>query len=260
MSIGARIRRGDNALWRGLRRGALALLGAHLPVSGPLRLLVRLLYACHATASNVLAFALRFFWYEPLFRGQCETVGRRFYMERLPFFTGTGRIAIGDGVRLSGKSSFMFHNRFRSRPELSIGDGTFIGHDCHFRIANSVRIGERCLIAAHVDLSDFDGHPLDPARRRAGEPPDANQVRRLVVGNDVWIGTGAAVLKGVVIGDRSIVGAHSVVTKEVPADVIVAGNPARIVRRLSETAAVPSMALLSDGRAPAAAGERDLTS
>lgn len=231
-----RIRRGEGPLWGGLNSLARAILHFHVPASGAAKPIFRAMYAGHVAAREGLAFALRVMWLEPLFRSQCESVGDRFYMEQLPYLVGSGRIRIGSGVRFSGKSSFGFSNRLCARPELNIGDDTFIGHDCSFRIANSVLIGRHCLLAGGVSVADFDGHPLDAVRRRNGEPTPHEQIRAVVIEDDVWIGMRATILKGVTIGARSIVAAQAVVAKDVPSDVIVAGNPARTVRSLSEGA------------------------
>jgi maltose O-acetyltransferase len=79
---------------------------------------------------------------------------------------------------------------------------------------------------------DMDGHPIDAAERRSGMPTPGSGVAPVVIGDDVWIGSRAMILKGVAIGDRAIVAAGAVVSKDVPADVVVAGNPARIVKEL----------------------------
>ena len=152
-------------------------------------------------------------------------------MEQLPYIVGHGKIIIGEGVRLSGKPSIGFANRWILSPELFIGDHTFIVHQCSFAIAKSITIGDRCLIAAEVQIQDNDGHPIDAIRRR-DEPCPLESVRPVVIGNDVWIGSRATILKGVTIGARSIVGAQAVVTKDVPPDSIVAGNPARVIRTI----------------------------
>ena len=83
-----------------------------------------------------------------------------------------------------------------------------------------------------VRVFDLDGHPIDAELRRRGEPTPPDGIRPVILGNDVWIGAGAIILKGVSIGDRSIVAAGSVVTRPVPADTVVAGNPAKVVRTL----------------------------
>jgi acetyltransferase-like isoleucine patch superfamily enzyme len=158
-------------------------------------------------------------------------------MERLPYVTGAGRIVIGVGVRLSGKSGIGFGRCGGIRPSLLIGDETFIGHDCGFTIASTITIGKRCLIAGGVSIRDYDGHPVDAEARRRGMPCGAEAVKPVVIGDDVWIGAGAIVLKGVRIGDRSIIGAGAVVSREVPPDSVVAGNPARVVRSLMTGAA-----------------------
>ncbi len=206
---------------------------AHLPVVGPLRSWFRFCYALHVAAREALALACKVIWYEPLWRSQCATVGRNFQMEQLPYLFGRGRIVIGSNVRLSGKSNVIFTDRRDDLPDLRIGDGTFVGHNCRISIAESVTIGRHCLIAGGVAIADNDGHPLDAERRRRNEPMTGESIRAVSIGDDVWIGTGAQVLKGVVIGDRAIVGAGAVVARDVPPDVVVAGNPARVVKYLT---------------------------
>lgn len=212
---------------------ATRALTAHVPVVGPLRPFFRLLYVLHVGIRETLGQGLRFVWYEPLLRSQCESVGAAFRMEQLPYVWGTGRIVIGDGVRLSGKSSISFHHAGRGVPELCIGDGSFLGHDCSLAIASSIAIGRHVLVAGGARISDYDGHPVEAASRRAGDPTPPDAIRPVVIEDDVWIGADARILKGVRIGARSIVGSGAVVTRSVPPDVVVAGNPARIVRKLA---------------------------
>ncbi|HEX5446007.1 MAG TPA: acyltransferase [Pirellulales bacterium] len=212
---------------------------AHLPVVGPLRWWFRGCYALHVAAREAIALACKVCWYEPLWRSQCAAVGRNFQMEQLPYLFGRGRIVIGSNVRLSGKSNVIFTDGRGDLPELRIGDGTFVGHNCRLTIAASMTIGRHCLIAGGVTIADNDGHPLDAQRRRRNEPMTAASIRAVSIGDDVWIGNGAQVLKGVTIGDRSIVGAGAVVARDVPPDVVVAGNPARIVKQLSSAARPP---------------------
>lgn len=139
---------------------------------------------------------------------------------------------MGARVRLSGKSSVIFGPGGAEAPELSVGDDSFIGHGCGFHVGRAVRIGRHCLLASGVQVFDMDGHPTDAARRRAHEPTPPEAIAPVWIGDDVWIGSGALILKGVTVGDRSIVAARSVVTKDVPPDTVVAGNPARVVSTL----------------------------
>jgi acetyltransferase-like isoleucine patch superfamily enzyme len=195
------------------------------------RPLFRALHALHVGLREGRDWGLRFFWYEPLFRSQCETVGSGLRLDKLPYINGSGRIVLGNNVHLAGKIDIGFSNRLYD-PELIIGDDTFIGHGCSLNVARSICIGRHCLIAGSVRLADFDGHPVDADRRRAKEPTPPEGIRPIVIGDDVWIGTQAIILKGVTVGDRSIVAAGAVVTRDVPPDVVVAGNPARVVKHL----------------------------
>ncbi len=145
------------------------------------------------------------------------------------------RIVIEDAVVLCSQSRWtalgiahpVVLRTLRAGAFLGIGRGTGIsgGSVC---AALSIRIGERCLIGADVLITDTDFHALDPARRESGwvdircAPVD--------IGDDVFIGSRAVILKGVRLGDGAVVGAGSVVTRSVPAHAIVAGNPATIVR------------------------------
>jgi len=90
-----------------------------------------------------------------------------------------------------------------------------------------VRIGEQCVIADRAMFIDFDHGVVEVERpiRQQGI-----YKRDVEVGNNVWIGYGACVLRGVSVGDNAIVGTNSVVTKDVPANAVVAGSPARIIR------------------------------
>jgi carbonic anhydrase/acetyltransferase-like protein (isoleucine patch superfamily) len=216
-----------------MKRTAKAVLSFHLPVNAITRPVARFLYRVHVAVREGLIWAKRFFWFEPLFRGQCESVGAGFWMEDLPYIQGQGRIVIGDNVRLSGKPSIAFGRAGAAPPELVIGDGTFVGHGCGFFVARSVRIGRHCLLAGGALIYDLDGHPLDAADRRAALPTPPEQVAPVALGDDVWVGAGAVILKGVTVGDRAIIAARSVVTRDVPPDCVVAGNPARVVKTLA---------------------------
>lgn len=228
----SKIRRGEGWPWAGLKRLARMLLAFHVPVAGPTRGLFAALYRVHVCAREVFAWIARFAWFEPLFRSQCVSVGSNFRMESLPYITGRGRLVIGADVRLSGRSSIGLCNLLRREPELTVGDGTFIGHDCSLILAESITIGRHCLLAGGVSIRDLDGHPTDAALRREHRPTPCEGIRPVVIGDDVWIGADATILKGVTVGDRAIIGAGAVVTSDVPCDAVVAGNPARVVRTM----------------------------
>ena len=112
---------------------------------------------------------------------------------------------------------------------ITCGPGCFFNFDCVILDVAPVKIGARCLFAPKVQLLTAT-HPLDPAERSSGR----EYAQPITIGDDCWLGGGAIVCPGVTIGDRSVVGAGAVVTRDVPPDTIVAGNPARILRKWME--------------------------
>lgn len=97
-------------------------------------------------------------------------------------------------------------------------------------ISNKLTIGDNVKIGACCLIIDTDAHQIDYMQRRKGEGHIKSAP--ITIGDDVWIGAHCIVLKGVTIGARSIIGAGSVVTKDIPADCIAAGNPCRVIRSL----------------------------
>lgn len=124
------------------------------------------------------------------------------------------------------------------RPDalIQIGEDTGIS-GATICAATTITIGKRCLLGANVVISDNDFHPLAPTDRRYNNDEDAIASSPITIGDDVFLGLGAIILKGVTIGNGSIIGAGSVVTKDVPKLAIAAGNPARIVRYISDDSA-----------------------
>ena len=114
------------------------------------------------------------------------------------------------------------------RFEIAIGKRSFINFDCVLLDCNRITIGDEVLIAPGVHIYTAT-HPVDAKQRRAGVE-FALPVR---IGDGAWLGGGAIVCPGVTIGARSVVGAGSVVTKDMPPDVVVGGNPARVIRKIS---------------------------
>lgn len=112
-----------------------------------------------------------------------------------------------------------------------IGDDTGIsgGVIC---AAKLVQIGRECLIGANVTIADTDFHPINSSVKRYEVSPDVIPSLPVIVEDNVFIGTGAIILKGVTIGRNSVVGAGSVVTKSIPENTIVAGNPAKVIKKL----------------------------
>lgn len=124
----------------------------------------------------------------------------------------------------------------------TIGDFTLL-NGVFIMAEERIEIGSHCLLAWNVGIADSDFHPIAAAQRRldaeALAPYYRNRPERpplhtapVRIHDNVWIGMNAVVLKGVTIGENAIVAAGSVVSRDVPADVVVAGNPARVVKQL----------------------------
>lgn len=146
-------------------------------------------------------------------------------------------------LRIGRNNIFGFRDAFRFGPGeillqardastvIEIGDRNLINNNVAFVAAERIVIGSGCQIGDLVAIYDSDFHELNPQTRTRSAGPSAP----VVIGNNVWLGSRVMVLKGVTIGDNSVVGAMSVVTKSIPANCVAAGNPARVIRRLDES-------------------------
>jgi acetyltransferase-like isoleucine patch superfamily enzyme len=138
-------------------------------------------------------------------------------------------ISIGRGVQIRHGARIEALESTSREPSLAIGDGTSIHMHFHCGAAVRVEIGRNVLIAGRVYITDHDHLFEDPA-----EPAVHNGkllASPTIIENDCWLGEGAIVLKGVRVGAGSVIAAGSVVTRDVPAYTIVAGVPARPLRR-----------------------------
>jgi len=148
-----------------------------------------------------------------------------------PVFFGRGlQIQTGPDARLSFGKFVWIGDGTKIRcheGQVEIGDKTVIGQECTISAYQRVRIGPQCVIADRTMFIDFDHGVVEverPIRQQGIYMED------VMVGSNVWIGYGACVLRGVSVGDNSIIGTNSVVTKDVPANAVVGGVPARILR------------------------------
>ena len=172
---------------------------------------------------------------EPMFRSRCKKVGKGLNYVKLqqsfPYISGNIQIYIEDNVTVHSRSSFSATKIF-DEPILRIGEQTYLGPGLSIGTAKEIFIGSYCHIASNVTISDNDGHPIDPIERAKHKPVDKNEVKPVHIGDYVWVGEGACILKGVSIGRCSIVAAKSVVTKNIEPYSIVAGNPAVVVKKM----------------------------
>ncbi|WP_405938676.1 sugar O-acetyltransferase [Streptomyces sp. NBC_00726] len=110
---------------------------------------------------------------------------------------------------------------------LTVGEDTFINYNLTALDVAPITIGRDCQIGPNVQLLT-PTHPVEPEPRR----DKLEAARPITIGDNVWLGGGAIVLAGVTIGDNSVIGAGAVVTKDIPANVVAVGNPARVIRSI----------------------------
>jgi lipopolysaccharide O-acetyltransferase len=146
---------------------------------------------------------------------------------------GAASIRIGKGVCIWQHARLIAHNADEGGVKIDIGDGASIHPYAHISAIRSVRIGAGALFASNVYISDHDHDWRDP-----DDPPISNArvlAAPVDIGPNVWLGERVCVLRGVTIGEGSIVGAGSVVTKDIPPRSIAVGAPARVIRRWDAT-------------------------
>lgn len=225
----------SDALPASLVRGAKrSLQNIHLPL--PAILGKGLLLGFLAIRSGYY-FTYRVLFCEPMFRAYCSKVGSNFHTAaQLHWVNGSGNIEVGDNVLISGKSAFNFAARFSDKPSMLIGDHCDIGHGCRFVIGKQIKLGKRVMIGQDVNIRDTNGHPVSYEARCNNAHVPSDEVKAVIIEDDVWIGTGASIGPGITIGVGSVIAAQSVVYSNVPPYSIMGGNPARKMGTTKDTA------------------------
>jgi acetyltransferase-like isoleucine patch superfamily enzyme len=167
--------------------------------------------------------AVRWAWLKLRWRGRLQTDGLCFVGPGVKL--EIGRTAV---IRL-GRWSWIGHGtKIRAHEgEVEIGAKTVLGQECTISSFQHVAIGRECIVADRVMLIDFDHGVVEterPIRLQGIYKRDVN------VGSNCWIGYGACILRGVTIGDNAIIGTSTVVTRDLPANAVAGGVPARILR------------------------------
>ena len=160
--------------------------------------------------------------------------GRRLRTDGMTFLGSRLQIQIARGASLEiGRFAWIGHGcKIRCHEgSVEIGAKTVLGQECTISAYRRVRLGQQCVVADRAMFIDFDHNVADV------ETPIRKQgiyMRDVVVGNNVWVGYNAQILRGVTVGDNAIIGANSVVTRDIPANAVAAGSPARVIRMRPE--------------------------
>jgi acetyltransferase-like isoleucine patch superfamily enzyme len=165
----------------------------------------------------------RWLWLKLRWRGRLKTDGMCFVCPRVKFEIGR------DARVVLGRWSWIGHGcKIRAHEgEVVIGAKSVLGQECTISAFQHVSIGRECIIADRVMMIDFDHGMVEVER-----PIRLQGIykRNVDVGHNVWIGYGACLLRGVEVGNNSVVGTSSVVTCDVPENAVVGGTPARVIR------------------------------
>jgi maltose O-acetyltransferase len=153
-------------------------------------------------------------------------IGRNCWIRRIEVPRNPWDIVIGDGVALDDNVVLLTIGCRGERPRLVIGNRTYVNRFTMFDASEDIEVGQDCLIGPFCYLTDHD-HGTGSSALFAKQPLNSSPVR---IGNNVWIGAGAIILRGVNIGANAVLGAGAVVTRDVPSGETVAGVPARRIK------------------------------
>ncbi|RYE53880.1 MAG: acyltransferase [Sphingobacteriales bacterium] len=167
-------------------------------------------------------------WKEFKSIGANPSIANPFYLKGGKYITIGANFDCDQRLRLDAYDYFLGE---RFSPCIEIGDNVSIQKDCHIGAINKISIGNNVLLASKVFISDHshgdiskDAIQLAPSRRKLYSKGT------VIIEDNVWIGANASILAGVVIGKGAIIGANSVVTRDIPDFAIAFGNPARVIR------------------------------
>ena len=148
--------------------------------------------------------------------------------------SGEGKISFGQNVQIGVINSPKYYSNYsyfevrNKESQIVIGNNVTFNNNCSIEVLSKVIIHDNVLIGVNCSLLDNDGHHLAIDKRVSGIPNYAP----ILINKNVFIGDNVTILKGVTIGENTIVGNGSIVTKNIPANVIVAGNPAQIIKSI----------------------------
>lgn len=147
---------------------------------------------------------------------------------------GRGKVSVGKGTMIgstcaprAGNGEVLLQAR-STDAVIEIGENVWFSNNISMISNQRILVGDNCLIGDFVSVFDSDFHTIDPVHRRSS----AGKTSPVTIGNNVWFGSRVTVLKGVSIGENSIISPQSVVTGDIPANCIAGGNPAKVIRMI----------------------------
>ncbi|MCL2769884.1 MAG: acyltransferase [Solirubrobacterales bacterium] len=205
------------------RERTIHLRGEPPPLRGGGLALLRFMRANGMLNRRYAALGARLAWLKLRHRGRLQTDGLCFICAGVQLELGPrARLRIGRWAWIGHGTKIRVHEG-----EVEIGSKSVLGQDCTISAYQHVAIGRECILADRVMLIDFDHGMVEVER-----PIRLQGIykRDVEVGHNVWIGYGACVLRGVRVGDNSVIGTNAVVTADVPENAVAGGVPARVIR------------------------------
>jgi acetyltransferase-like isoleucine patch superfamily enzyme len=201
------------------------------PLHGGPVVLLRFMLENRLFRSRYLACYWRMFKHKVLHR---RAYGKKIHTDGLCFIGRDVKVEVGPFAHVYLDRWSWVGNRTKLRAHggfIRIGSKSVLGEEITFSTYEEISIGRECVIADRVMFIDFDHIVADVETAIRKQGLYSKPVR---VGNNVWIGYGAAILRGVTVGDGAVIGTNAVVTKDVPPNAIVGGSPARVLRMRDE--------------------------
>ena len=166
---------------------------------------------------------------------ECENIIGKPIKNQPLLLNGKGKIVFGLNCKFGYKDSAGFYSSYtyiearNPKAVVVFGNNNYFNNNCTIEAFDSIEFGNDVLVGVNCSFLDNDGHNLAIEKRKS-EIPNSAPIR---IGNNVFIGDNVTVLKGVSIGDNSVIGSGSIVTKSIPSNSIAAGNPAKVIRELN---------------------------
>lgn len=156
------------------------------------------------------------------------------YCKQKLYFTGSGSFEVGENSTFGYKpggfyryGSIEFQSRY-SNSKIKIGNNISTNNNIFVCSANYISIGNNSLIGQNVTIMDFEAHSIDPTKRN-----EIGKIGEVILGDNIWIGNNVTILKNTKIGANSIVAAGAVVSGKFPANVVIGGIPAKIIKKIN---------------------------
>lgn len=220
----------DKPLARSVRLLRRIVLNFELPNLG---VIGKLLYTLHCSITHVFGHISRVFYYTPLFKSRLKSQAKRLYLYGgIPAVLGALEIEMGEDVELAARTTLAGRSLSNPTPLLKVGNEVVIGWHNKISVGSRVILEDKTYLAGGCHLVGYPGHSLDPKARADRLPDSDDQCGEIILKRNVWLGSNVTVLAGVTIGENTVVGAGSVVTKDLPANVLAAGVPAKVIKSL----------------------------